>query len=162
MWPIVFAIAVFVLFVVGLLRTWRRAKSRDDLRLEASAQPVEFRMSVRARVRRGVGISWLRNGFGGVELLVRGGMIVVELAGPMKEAGRGAGAEVILHARQSTMRTHRFTPFGTGLFPREALVISGADPSGPLEVLVVPRGPFDQLWLALQRAGVTTTALPHQ
>jgi len=101
----------------------------------------------------------MRNGFGDVELAVRGRWVVVELGGSTRKLGRMLGAEVVLDARTTTMRRDRLRLLFAGLFvPRECLVLSGVEPSGPVTVTVVPRKSFQELWAALVLAGVEIEA----
>jgi hypothetical protein len=119
------------------------------------SQPVTYATRAKVRIRAPLG-GWVdyKNGLGGVEFVVRTRGIEVSLVGGVARVHGSLGVERFLFAPESTMWLDSIGLYGTPVFRRKCIRLSGHDRNGRVELAISPIGDIDEAWQALLEAGV--------
>lgn len=160
--PMYRVIAPLALSIILMTLLYLRRRSRPPCAAEPVDQTgVSYRGFVGARVRKPPwsGFTSLKNGFSGIQMVVRDRSIQVFATRPVRTLGKLLGIDYTFHASSTTMRTERIGWAGTSLFARDWIVLTPLTVGRELQLAIRPEDDsLATIWQVLSSAGVRATS----
>ena len=154
--PLILVALVVAIFAYVFIDMERRRRSMGPLASAAAAAPVRYVCPVTVRIRRGrQPWSDLKTGIGSSAVLVRDGFVEVGFTPGFHRLTAALGSFWnVWRIENTTMHLERVGWIGSALLSRDSIVLTNQRDTGRPTQLAVATERLDELWHALEIAGV--------